>query len=166
MHKVLKPFPYAHDHVNSVQLIAGDLVSFHPGVVPGLTEAGYIEETTETEPTVPLETKVVESVPEVGSIVPQEPSSESFVRGMSAGENSEKPNDDDLADDDFKKGFTVGVLKARAQVDLSAWEDLTWPELRSVASRLSDEPVNNREKAVAAVQAELTRRLAIESGMT
>lgn len=42
------------------------------------------------------------------------------------------------------------------------WADMSWPELRKLASQVSDEPVTNKEQAVAAIEAELARRTPIE----
>ena len=38
------------------------------------------------------------------------------------------------------------------------WRDLSWPELRSLASRLTTNPVTNKTDAVSAIEAELARR--------
>lgn len=38
------------------------------------------------------------------------------------------------------------------------WRDLGWPELKSLAAKLSAEPIKNRPQAFAAVEAEAARR--------
>lgn len=38
------------------------------------------------------------------------------------------------------------------------WREMGWPDLRSLASKLTDEPVRNKDEAVAAVEAEAARR--------
>jgi hypothetical protein len=38
------------------------------------------------------------------------------------------------------------------------WRDLDWPELRSLASKVSEEPIKTKEDAVDAIEAELERR--------
>jgi hypothetical protein len=52
-----------------------------------------------------------------------------------------------------------GGSAADGQVAIPAnWKDLTWQERRSLASKLSDEPISNGEEANAAIEAELKRR--------
>jgi hypothetical protein len=49
--------------------------------------------------------------------------------------------------------------QTRAAVEIpGGWKDLTWPERRSLASKLSDNPISNGEEANAAIAAELKRR--------
>lgn len=38
------------------------------------------------------------------------------------------------------------------------WQDLPWPELRSLASKLTDSPITTKADAVAAIEAELMVR--------
>lgn len=50
-------------------------------------------------------------------------------------------------------------LAERAAVDIpDDWHALSWPELRSLATELSDETVRSKDDAIAAVEAELKRR--------
>lgn len=47
--KVLKSFPYAHDHKETHPQAEGDLIPVHPSVVDGLTDEGFIREATAEE---------------------------------------------------------------------------------------------------------------------
>lgn len=38
------------------------------------------------------------------------------------------------------------------------WSDLSWPELRSLASKITTDPVTNKANAIEAIEAELARR--------
>ncbi|HEV7437770.1 MAG TPA: hypothetical protein VGO22_23335 [Pseudorhizobium sp.] len=52
-----------------------------------------------------------------------------------------------------------GETNATAKVEIPAnWKDLTWQERRSLASKLSEDPISNGEEANAAIEAELKRR--------
>lgn len=54
---------------------------------------------------------------------------------------------------------TAETPEQRAAVEIPAnWRDLPWPKLRSLASKVSDDPISNRPVAVAAIEAELSRR--------
>ncbi|MFN7092781.1 MAG: hypothetical protein ACK4P4_19785 [Allorhizobium sp.] len=54
---------------------------------------------------------------------------------------------------------TAETDEIRATVSISDnWRDLTWQERRSLASKLSDDPISNGEEANAAIEAELKRR--------
>lgn len=57
-------------------------------------------------------------------------------------------------------GLEEARLRAeRSSVDIpSEWRELSWPALRKLAGQLSDETIENKEQAVEAVEAELTRR--------
>lgn len=47
----------------------------------------------------------------------------------------------------------------QAQVEIpDDWRDLPWAQLRSLASKVSNDPVRDKDGAVAAVEAELARR--------
>lgn len=47
------------------------------------------------------------------------------------------------------------------EVDIPAdWRDLTWQQQRSLAAKLTTDPVGNKAAAVAAIEAELERRAA------
>lgn len=53
----------------------------------------------------------------------------------------------------------TGNTDERLKVEIPAnWKDLSWQERRSLASKLSDDPVSNGEEANAAIEAELKRR--------
>lgn len=53
----------------------------------------------------------------------------------------------------------VGSTEERSNVEIPAnWRDLTWQERRSLASKLSDDPISNGEEANAAIDGELKRR--------
>ncbi|CAD7023178.1 hypothetical protein REJC140_00119 [Pseudorhizobium endolithicum] len=53
----------------------------------------------------------------------------------------------------------TGDTDERSKVEIPAnWKDLTWQERRSLASKLSDDPVSNGEEANTAIEAELKRR--------
>jgi hypothetical protein len=53
----------------------------------------------------------------------------------------------------------IGLSDERSKVEIPAnWRDLTWQERRSLASKLSDDPISNGEEANAAIDAELKRR--------
>jgi hypothetical protein len=47
--KVLKPFPYAHDHMHVVTLQPDDIVEIHASVVEGLHAEGFIDEASTAE---------------------------------------------------------------------------------------------------------------------
>jgi len=47
--KVIKAFSYAHDHVNLVPLVAGQIVDIDEGVVEGLFIEKFIDEATAEE---------------------------------------------------------------------------------------------------------------------
>lgn len=54
---------------------------------------------------------------------------------------------------------TAETDETRAAVSIpDNWKDLTWQERRSIASKLSDDPISNGEEANAAIEAELKRR--------
>jgi hypothetical protein len=54
---------------------------------------------------------------------------------------------------------TAETPAERAAVEIPAtWRDLPWPKLRSLASKVCDEPISNRNVALAAIEAELQRR--------
>lgn len=54
---------------------------------------------------------------------------------------------------------TTETAETRAAVAIpDNWKDLSWQERRSIASKLSDEPIANGEQANAAIEAELAKR--------
>jgi hypothetical protein len=54
---------------------------------------------------------------------------------------------------------TEETPEQRAAVEIPAdWRELPWPRLRSLASKVCDDPISNRPVAVAAIEAELSRR--------
>lgn len=54
---------------------------------------------------------------------------------------------------------TAQTGEPRAAVSIpDNWKELTWQERRSMASKLSDDPISNGEEANAAIEAELKRR--------
>ena len=54
---------------------------------------------------------------------------------------------------------TAEAPEQRAAVEIPGdWRDLSWPRLRSLASKVCDDPISNRPVAVAAIEAELARR--------
>jgi len=54
---------------------------------------------------------------------------------------------------------TVETPAARTAVDIpDGWRELGWPALRSLASKLTDEPVRDKDDAVRAIMAEFQRR--------
>ncbi|MCJ8519009.1 hypothetical protein ABID21_001916 [Pseudorhizobium tarimense] len=53
----------------------------------------------------------------------------------------------------------AGETNASVKIEIPAnWKDLTWQERRSLASKLSDDPISNGEEANAAIEAELKLR--------
>lgn len=53
----------------------------------------------------------------------------------------------------------VGGSDELSKVEIPAnWKDLTWQERRSLASKVSEDPISNGEEANAAIEAELKRR--------
>ncbi|MCF6371059.1 hypothetical protein [Rhizobium halophilum] len=60
---------------------------------------------------------------------------------------------------DGNRNAGTGESDERSKVEIPAtWKDLTWQERRSLASKLSDDPISNGEEANAAIEAELKRR--------
>jgi hypothetical protein len=54
---------------------------------------------------------------------------------------------------------TAETPEQRAAVEIPAdWRELPWPKLRSLASKVCDDPISNRPVAVAAIEAELASR--------
>ena len=54
---------------------------------------------------------------------------------------------------------TTETPAERAAVEIPAtWRELPWPKLRSLASKVCDEPISNRNVALAAIEAQLQRR--------
>lgn len=54
---------------------------------------------------------------------------------------------------------TVETAEERAAVVIpDDWQDLSWPALKSLASKLSDDPVRDKEDAVKAVEAAVEAR--------
>ncbi len=54
---VLKPFPYAHDHITIRHLAEGDVVEIHDDLIEGLEGEGFIGE---PPPAAPANTALVE----------------------------------------------------------------------------------------------------------
>lgn len=56
-------------------------------------------------------------------------------------------------------GSAGGQPDERSKVEIPGdWQSLTWQERRSIASKVSDNPISNGEEANAAIEAELKRR--------
>lgn len=64
-----------------------------------------------------------------------------------------------------KLGYDVSALSTEPAVDNVAdipddWRELAWPALKSLASKVSDETIKNKDDAVAAIELEVERRKA------
>jgi hypothetical protein len=56
-------------------------------------------------------------------------------------------------------GFAMAAAQRSTEPEIPAdWRELDWPELRSLASSVSETAVINKEQAVEAIEAELGRR--------
>lgn len=164
MHKVIRPFEYAADHINITTLKVGDELEFGDAAA-GLEASGYI--TSDLNYKAPETGSVVDvtllgdgsPLPEAETIIldPQ------FVAGRAAGENSEPVDEKLLEDPEFAKGFQIGKLQARSRLDLTDYDQLNWNELRELAAKLSDAPIKNKEEALTAIDTEVKRRAALVS---
>lgn len=64
------------------------------------------------------------------------------------------------AEADRLKEEEEAIAARNAVVIPEDWEDLSWPDLRSLASSFSDDPIKNKNEALDAIAAELERRSA------
>lgn len=129
---VLRPLPYAADHIRAVTLAPGE-AEIADELVPGLVAEGYLAEPDQGA--APAEA-VAPSAPEPPAVpVVAEPDAP-------AEPTQAEPTD-----------------APAAAVEIPAdWRDLKWPALRSLALKVSDEPIRNHDDAVAAIELELERR--------
>lgn len=58
---VLKPFPYAHDGANIVELKPNDVAEIHDDLIEGLAEEGYVGEPGSTLATTPSPVEIPEN---------------------------------------------------------------------------------------------------------
>lgn len=189
--KVRKAFNYCADGITPVHYEAGAEVNVNPRHAPGLVAVGYLEADDVTaseskelvsapEKTKPLafgEAFARQKAEEEAAAAAAKAKAEDDAAAAKAAEKADwdagyalaadgevKLNAEQSANEVFVGGYRSGLADWRRKLEIiEAWEHLDWSDLRSLAGKLSDDPITTKESAIAAVKNELAIRAGLEA---
>jgi hypothetical protein len=136
MHIVIKAFPCSFDGINAETLKPGDVRDFG-SMAAGLVKAGYIKPDA-VEPS-PDDDPEIDSGPVMGDGEPGSDAAPSSDEPAPTAVNDPEPETVEIPDD---------------------WRDLSGNKMKSLAAKLSPDPIRSKADAAAAIEAEIGRRAA------
>lgn len=134
---ILKPFDLYRDGTTPEPVAAGQSVEIPDELFPGLNDEGFVALANVPQP--PVNPTATNDAPENKAL--QSAPENGAGGGSEAGEGTEPATLVEIPE---------------------GWADLPWPELRSLAAAVSDTPINSKDEAIAAIQAETEARAASE----
>jgi len=139
--RVLRDFPYAANGFTIRILHADNEENIHDDLIPGLVAEEFVE-ILKAEPS--------ESVLSLSDNPPVADASEPDAYDV---------DQDGALDSSSERLRTAEPRAKQLAVDIpDNWRDLPYPTLRSLAARVSNDPVKTRDDCETAVEAELARR--------